>query len=198
MNMELREKLISMSEAESKAWLTLTQDGNRYDGIPKEFETLRIKNAEELNLIVNDHGWPEISQVDEEGEKAAFKIARNAIDKPKMMKEFLKYIKEAVLKGEANKFHEACLEDCILFYENKPQHYGMFFDWDESGKLTVDVENISKANEKRKKLGLESIEEAMSNHENDLLKEKSSKPKDIKEYKRQSRKWATSVGWINT
>ena len=197
MNMELGEKLISMSETESKAWLTLTQDGSRYDGIPKEFEALRLKNAEELNLIVKAQGWPEISLVGEEGEKAAFKIARNAIDKPELMKEFLKHIKKAVLKGEAKEYHQACLEDCILFNQNKPQIYGMFFDWDENGKLTVNVENKNKANKNRKRLGLESIEKAMLNHENELLKEKGGKPKDIKEHKYQTHKWATSVGWIN-
>ena len=169
MNIELSEKLISMSEAESKAWLTLTQNGNRYEGVPKAFETLRLKNAEELNLIVKAQGWPEISLVGEEGEKAAFKIAHNTIDKPELMKEFLKYIKKAVLKGEAKKYHEACLEDSILFHQNKPQLYGMFFDWDETGKLAVNVENINKANENRKKLGLESIEEAISHHENELF-----------------------------
>ena len=198
MKTELREKLISMSEAETKAWLTLTKDGSRYKGVTEEFTMLRIKNAEELNLIVKTHGWPEISQVGEDGEKAAFKIARTAIDKPELMKKFLKNLKDAVLKGEANKFHEACLEDCILFYENKPQHYGMFFDWDESGKLSVNVINTKEANNNREKLGLESIEEAISNHENELLSEKGGKPMDIKEHKRQTREWAMSVGWINT
>jgi len=73
----------------------------------------------------------------------------------------------------------------------------MFFAWDENGKLTVNVENINKTNENRKKLGLESIEKAMLNHENELLKEKGGKPKNIKEHKYQTHKWATSVGWIN-
>ena len=112
MKIDIREKLISMSETETKAWLALTQDGSRYKGVTEEFTMLRIKNAEELNRIVKIHGWPEISQVGEDGEKAAFKVARTAIDKPELMKRFLKKIKEAVLKGEANKFHEACLEDC--------------------------------------------------------------------------------------
>jgi hypothetical protein len=198
MNIELRETLISMSKAESKAWLDLTKNGNRYNGVPETFDKLRIKNAEALNLIIENHGWPGVSLVGEDGEIAAFKIARNAINKPELMKEFLKTIKEAVLKGEAKKFHEACLEDCILFFQNKPQHYGMFFDWDETGKLAVNVKNKDLANTNRKKLGLETIEEEMSNHEKLLLKEQDGKPKDIQAHIRQTHEWASKVGWINT
>lgn len=195
--MKLRERLIAMSEAESRAWITLTKTGNRYDDMPEEFEQLRINNAEELHDIIKSYGWPGAAIVDEDGEIAAFKVARNAISKPKLMKQFLEYIKEAVSKGEARELHKACLEDCILFYQNKPQLYGMCFDWDEDGGLTVNIENMDIANKNRKELGLETIEEAMLRHKNELKQEVGGIPKDIKDHKRRAHEWAESVGWYN-
>ncbi len=195
MNNELREKLISMTAAESKARQALT-DGRRYDGYPDGLEELHIQHATKLFQIINEHGWPGKSLVEKDGATAAFNLARNAISRPELQKQFLKHLEEAVLTGEATAIQKACLQDCILFYQGNPQQHGMFFDWDESGELVVNVANVSQANERRKALGLKTLEEARLLHKKEIEQE-GGPPKDIKEHKRQELAWARRVGWRN-
>ena len=195
-NMDLRERLLSLEEAESEMWNKLTQNGNRFEGVPKSFEELRIANAEALDEIIKEQGWPGCSFVGKDGSNAAFRIARTSIDKPELMKQFLIAIKDAISKGEANEVQGAILEDCILSCQRKPQLCGIFFDWDEFGEITVNVEDFALANEKRKKLGLGTIEEDMAKHKNEVAKEPGTKPQDIKDRQRQENDWAKRVGWL--
>ncbi len=194
--MDLREKLFLLIETESNEWNKLTQNGNRFEGVPGTFEDLRVANAEELDKIIKEHGWPGYSLVGKDGSSAAFRIAKSSIDKPELMKRFLVAIKDAVSKGEASEVQEAILEDCILNHQRKPQFCGIFFDWDEFGDITVNVDDFALANKKRKKLGLATIEEDMAKHKSEVAKESGTKPQDIKDRKRQENDWAKRVGWL--
>ena len=196
MNSGLREKLISMMDAESKVRQHALAAGRRYDGYPEALEALHIRHAEELLRIVNEHGWPGKSLVGKDGATAAFILARFAISKPDLLKQFFKHLQKAVTAGDATATQEACLQDCILFYQGNPQQYGMCFDWDASGELVVNVENVAEANERRKRLGLKTLAEDMLLHKNEIEQE-GGLPKDIKEHKRQELEWATRVGWRN-
>ena len=194
--MNLREKLISLAETESNMWNNLTQNGNRFEGIPRAFEDLRIANAEELNKIIKEHGWPPYSLIGKDGSSAAFKIAKSSTDKPKLMKKFLVAMKDALSKSEASEVHVAILEDCILHHQRKPQFCGIFFDWDEYGNITLNVDDFAMANKKRKKLGLATIEDDIAKHKNEIAKESGTKPQDMKDRKQQEDDWAKKVGWI--
>ena len=197
MNNDLREKLISMMDAESKVRQQVLAEGRRYDGYPEALEALHIRHAEELLKIVNEYGWPGKSLVEKEGATAAFILARNAISKPDLQKQFFKHLQQAVAIGEATPIQEACLQDCILFCQGSPQRYGMFFDWEESGELVVNVENIAEANERRKRLGLKTLTEDLLQHKNEIQQEGGGPPQDIKEHKSQAFEWAKRVGWRN-
>lgn len=197
MNSGLREKLISMMDAESKVRQQVLAAGRRYDGYSEVLETLHIQHAEEFLRIVNEYGWPGKSLVEKDGATAAFILARNAISKPDLQKQFFKHLQKAVTVGEATAIQEACLQDCILFYQGNPQQCGMFFDWDESGELVANVENIAEANERRKKLGLKTLAEDLLLHKNEIQQEGGGPPRDISEHKRQELAWAKRVGWRN-
>jgi len=193
--MDLREKLISLAEAEASMWADLTKNGNRFDGVPSEFEELRIANAETLYDITKNQGWPGRSLVGKDGSDAAFRIASRSIDKPELMKYFLTAIKEAALTNEANEVQEAVLRDCILHHQRKPQLCGFFFDWDQNGEITLNVGDAILANKKRMALGLATIEEDMVKHKNEVAKEPGVKPEDIKDRQKQEDEWARRVGW---
>jgi len=124
------------------------------------------------------------------------KIASSSINKPELMKLFIRAIKDAVSKGEANEVHLAILQDCILNYQRKPQPCGLFFDWDEPGEMTVNVTDFASANKKKKALGMATIEEDMLQHKNELEKEPSTQPQDIKNRQQQEADWAKRVGWL--
>ena len=196
MDTELRDRLISMASAEAKQWNFHVEAGLRHSEIQDQFEALRIENAEELEKIIHIYGWPGKSLVGEEGATAAFRIARFAIDRPHLMMQFLGLVKEAVKAGEAKPFHAACLEDCILFYQQKAQFYGMFFDWDEFGELTVNVKSVEQANRMREDLGLKTLEEDMALHKAEMAQQKNGLPEDPVELKKQSTAWAKRVGWV--
>jgi len=193
MNGELRKKLISMMDAELKAKEALSE--GRYEGYPEALETLHIQHAEEFLRIVDEFGWPGKSVVETDGATAAFMLARNAISTPDLQMQFFKHIQKAVAAGEATAKHEACLQDCILFYQGNPQKYGLMFDWDERGELVANVENIAEANKRRKSLGLKTLAEDLLLHKNEIQQEGGGPPRDISENKRQELAWAKRVGW---
>ena len=195
MKHDLRELLISLKEKDFELREAILKDGSLYDGYDEEMEALHIKNAEKLNEIVTEYGWPGKSLVGEDGSDAAVIIAQHSISKPTLQRKFLEYLKSSVVEGEALPAQEACLEDRILFNEGKPQKYGMLFDWNEKGELFTNVDDLVLANERRKKLGLKSIEEATKLHRKEIEEEGGGPPADFHEHKRKELAWAKRVGW---
>ena len=195
MNTALRELLISLKDRDIELRQKILKKGSLYDGYDEELEALHVSNAEKLNDIIAKHGWPGKSLVGKDGADAAVIIAQYSISKPILQKKFLAYLKPAVKKGEALPIHEACLEDRILFNEGKPQKYGMLFDWTENGKLITNVDDITLANERRKKLGLRTVEEAAEIHRKEIEAEGGGPPPDYFEHKRKETEWAKRVGW---
>jgi hypothetical protein len=195
MNTELREKLIMMVQAQNMAWENITKSANRYGDVPESFITLRSDNALALDEIIKIHGWTGKSLVGEDGAVAAYQIARNAMGHPALMKSFLSHIKKAVISGEMNKIQAVWLEDSILYYEDKPQKCGTSFEWNIDTELTVNVTSVESANALRKELRLESLEEALKTHKNELRKELGGIPTDIAERKKSELAWMKSVGW---
>jgi hypothetical protein len=134
-NNELRELLVSLKARDDELRKSILKNGSLYEGYDEDMESLHIENAEKLNAIVDECGWPGKSLAGKDGVDAAVIIAQHSISKPNLQKRFLEFLKTAVLKGEALPVHEACLEDRILFNEGKPQKYGMLFEWNEQGEL---------------------------------------------------------------
>jgi len=195
MNEGIRKQLISMKEKDLEMRNTILKRGGLYEGYDESMEALHIENAETLDKIINDNGWPGKSLVGEDGAKAAFLIAQHAISKPELQRLFLSHLKTAVLDGEANPVQEACLEDRILFNEGKPCLYGMLFDWDESGNLVANVDDEAAVNERRKKLGLDTLAEALQKHRKEIEEEGGGPPSNIQEHKIKAKEWAKRVGW---
>ena len=195
MNQELKMKIISMKDSDLEMRNSILKEGGLYDGYTEEMESLHIGNAEELKKIVDDNGWPGRSVVGEEGADAAFVIAQNAISKPDIQRQFLVEIKKAVVKGEATPIQEACLEDRILFNQGKVCLYGMLFDWDTDGNLIANVDDEKLVNERRAKLGLLTLSEALKKHRAEIDNEGGGPPPDIKKHKEMEIEWARRVGW---
>jgi hypothetical protein len=194
MNQELRDKIISMRNKDLEMRESLLKEGSLYDGYAEEMEAIHIRNAEELKIIIDQYGWPGKSLVGKEGATSAFWIAQHSISKPGLQRKFLVELKKAVAKGEATPNQEACLEDRILFNEGKPCKYGMLFDWDDDGNLIANVDDEALANERRAKLGLSTLSEALKKHKEEIENEGGGPPKDIKKHKQLGLEWAKRVG----
>lgn len=195
MNEELKSKLVSMKDEDLEMRNSILNKAGLYEGYAEEMEALHIRNAEELKNIIDENGWPGKSLVGKEGADSAFTIAQHAISTPDLQKQFLVELKKAVLSGEATQIQEACLEDRILFNQGKPCRYGMLFDWDDSGNLVANVDDESLVNERRKKLGLLPLTEALKKHRKEIEDEGGGPPSNIEEHKRKGQEWAKRVGW---
>ena len=101
MKHDLRELLISLKEKDFELREAILKDGSLYDGYDEEMEALHIKNAEKLNEIVTEYGWPGKSLVGEDGSDAAVIIAQHSISKPTLQRKFLEYLKSAVVEGRS-------------------------------------------------------------------------------------------------
>jgi hypothetical protein len=195
MNQELKMKIMSMKDRDLEMRNSILKDGSLYDGYTEEMESLHIENAEELKKIVDENGWPGRSLVGKEGADAAIVIAQNSISKPDIQRQFLVEIKKAVVKGEATPIQEACLEDRILFNQGKACLYGMLFDWDKDGNLVANVDDEKLVNERRAKLGLLPLTEALKKHRKEIDDEGGGPPSDIEKHKEMEIEWAKRVGW---
>jgi len=195
MNQELQTLIISMKDEDFEMRKSILEDGSLYDGYSKEMEALHIRNAENLKIIIDKHGWPGRSLIGMEGADAAIVIAQNSISKPEIQKQFLVELKEAVAKGEATPLQEACLEDRILFNQGMPCLYGMLFDWDIAGNLVANVDDEKLVNVRRSKLGLKPLSEALEKHREEIKSEGGGPPSDIKKHKKMEHEWAKRVGW---
>ena len=195
MNQELQILIIAMKDEDFEMRKSIIESGGLYDGYSKEMEALHIRNAEELKKIVDKNGWPGRSLIGEEGADAAIVIAQNSISKPDIQKQFLVELKKAVTKGEATPIQEACLEDRILFNQGKPCLYGMLFDWDSTGNLVANIDDEKLVNDRRSKLGLRPLSEALEKHREEIESEGGGPPLNIEKHKKMEQEWAKRVGW---
>jgi hypothetical protein len=103
----------------------------------------------------------------------------------------------AVRESKADPKSLAYLTDRIAVLEETPQLYGTQFDWDENGKLCPNhFDDLTKVNERRKLIGLNTLEEQTEIIRKRVQDEKQTPPKDFDNRKQEIEKWKRNVGWI--
>lgn len=104
------------------------------------------KNIARLEAIIEEIGWPKISDVGKRASTAAFLILQHA--ELAMQQKYLPLVREAWSVEEVSGQHMALLEDRILMREEKPQIYGTQLVYDENGELKLypiaDEANVDK------------------------------------------------------
>ena len=141
MNTQLLDELIAMKQRDDDTRSRLVREGRLHDGYAEEMQQVHRENAHRLNSLIEQQGWPTVSQVGLEGCRAAWLIAQHSICTPDLQRKFLARLTEAVERGEVPKAQVAFLTDRIRFNENKPQVYGTVLDWNEKGGLSCVVED---------------------------------------------------------
>jgi hypothetical protein len=102
----------------------------------------------------------------------------------------------AVSEDEADPKNLAYLTDRIAVFEEKPQLYGTQFDWDENGELSPNLfDDLSKVNERRKSIGLNTLEEQTEVLRSQAKEENQTPPKDFEKRKLEIEQWKKNVGW---
>ena len=180
---ELREKLISEHQLG--------------EGYHPEMQDLHNKNAEILDEIIDTIGFPTVEKVGNLSAYSAWLVIQHSIGKPEFMKKCAGLLENEVRNKKADPRNLAYLRDRISIFENKPQLYGTQFDWDENGELCPnDFDDIKKVNQRRKTLGLNTLEEQTAIIRTQAKNENHTPPKDLAHRKTEMESWKKRVGWI--
>jgi hypothetical protein len=156
----IAEKIIAMKNGDLALRDKLVKSGLLSKGYNHEMKEMHNKNALALNEIIDEIGYPTVDKVGKEASEASWLVIQHAIGQPTFMKKCLLLLENAVNEGKANPKDLAHLKDRILVFQDRPQYYGTQYDWDENGELSPNImDDIVKVNERRKSIGLNSIEE---------------------------------------
>lgn len=176
----------------------LIQEKKLSDGYHEDMKTLHLSNANELEGILDEIGFPTADKVGQEASKAAWLVAQHAIGSPKFMRKFALLLAEAVENQKADKKLLAYLTDRIAVLEGKPQQFGTQFDWDENGELSPNLmDDVSLVNERRASLGMNNIEEQTQAIRERAKLEHERPPQDATKRKKEMDEWRRDVGWLD-
>ncbi|CAM3705454.1 DUF6624 domain-containing protein [Flavobacterium chungbukense] len=194
---KIAEKIIELRNADFELREKLIQNGKLSAGYNTEMEQLHNKNASELEDIIQQIGYPSIDKVGEEACQSAWIIIQHSIGKPDFMRKCAFELEKAINENKADPINLAYLNDRIAVFEDKPQLYGTQFDWDESGKMSPNsYDDLAKVNERRKQIGLNTLEEQIEIIRKRVKDENQSVPKDFEKRKLQLEEWKRKTGWI--
>lgn len=194
---EIASKIIQLKEEDLVLRNQLIQKRQLGEGYNEEMAKLHDRNAKQLDEIMDNIGYPTIEKVGKEASEAAWLIVQHAIGQPHFMRKCLKLLANAVTANQASPISLAYLTDRIATFEGRPQLYGTSYDWDEQGALSPTLfDDLDKVNQRRKAIGLNSMEEQLQIIRRQAKIEHQSPPKDWKERSRRYEEWRKAVGWI--
>jgi hypothetical protein len=190
------EKIIELKNADLTLRDKLVKSGQLREGYNEEMKELHDKNAKVLNDIIETIGYPTIDKVGKEANEATWLIIQHSIGQPEFMRKCAELLENAVRENKADLKSLAYLTDRIAVFEEKPQLYGTQFDWDKFGNLSPNTfDDLNKVNERRKSIGLNTIEEQTEIIRARVKSENQSPPKDFEKRKQEIEQWKKNVGW---
>ena len=192
----IAENIINLKNADITLREKLIQSGQLSNGYNEEMNELHDRNAKILSEIIDSIGYPTIDKVGKEANEATWLIIQHSIGQPEFMKKSAELLKSAVNENKADPKSLAYLTDRIAVLEGKPQLYGTQFDWDKHGNLSPNLfDDLNKVNERRKSIGLNTIEEQTEIMREQVKSENQSPPKDFEKRKQEIEQWKKNVGW---
>lgn len=193
---EIAEIIVGLKNTDLELRKKLILCGQLSNGYNEEMKELHNRNAKILSDIIDKIGYPTKNKVGEEASEAAWLVIQHSIGQPEFMKKCLNLLEVAVSENEANPKKMAYLTDRIAVFEGKPQLYGTQFDWDVNGNLSPNIfDNLTKVNERRKSIGLITLEEQTEKIREQAIKENQSPPSDFEIRKQEIEEWKRNVGW---
>lgn len=195
MNRTLLTRLEQLRQQDIETRAALLHEGRLYGTYAPEMQKIHHENAEALDALVSEYGWPGISKVGLEGCRAAWLIAQHAICTPELQRKFLLLLSKAAETGDVPMKQVAWLTDRIRFNENRPQLYGTVLDWDPHGELTCELEDPEHIDDRRAAVGLPPFEQSLEAQRKEIEAEGGKPPENYEVYKNDALAWMKSVGW---
>ncbi len=194
---KIAKEIVELQNADLELRDKLIQNGKLFDGYNKEMEALHNRHAEILDNIIEKHGFPTVENVGKKANDAAWLVIQHSISKPEFMKKCAVLLEKAVAENQADAKQLAYLTDRIAIFEDRAQLYGTQFDWDENGEMSPKLfDDLEKVNERRKSVGLNSLQEQIEIIKKQVLRENQKPPVNLKERNNQADEWRKKVGWI--
>jgi len=192
----IAEKIIELKNADLTLRDKFVQSGKLSEGYNEQMKELHNENAKILNDIIDAFGYPTIDKVGKEANEAAWLVIQHSIGQPEFMKKCAKLLEIAVSESKADSKNLAYITDRIAVFEGKPQLNGTQFDWDENGNLSPNIfDELNKVNERRKSIGLNTLEEQTEILRRQVIDENQSPPKDFEKRRQEIEQWKKNVGW---
>ena len=193
----IAQKIIDLKKEDLKLRDELLRAGNLSDGYNQEMEALHNRNATALSQIIDSIGYPTIDKVGQEASAAAWLIIQHAIGQPEFMKRCARLLENAVKEKKADPINLAYLTDRIAVFERKHQRYGTQFDWDKNGKMRPNTfDDLNKVNQRRKSIGLNTLEEQTQIMRQQAKSENQVAPTDLIKRQQEYDEWRKKVGWV--
>ena len=196
MNPKLKKELLEMAREDDHVRAELVDSGDLFNGYNSRMADIHQRNAQRLEAMINQHGWPGVSLVGDDGSEAAWLVLQHAIGNPDLQRKCLLILKVAAEVGEVPAVQVACLEDRICVFEGRPQRYGTQFDWDGKGTMSPHpLQDPKSVDDYRQSVGLGPLSKKTEEMQLRAAAEGHKQPRDFREYLKGKEAWARSVGW---
>ena len=190
------ERIIELINTDLELRNRLIQNRQLGKGYNEEMEKMHNRNAYILNEIIDIIGYPTIEKVGKEANEATWLIIQHSIGQPDLMKKCKKLLEGIVSENKAARRYLAYLTDRIAAFEGKLQLYGTQFDWDKNGELSPNpFDDLTKVNQRRKSIGLNTLEEQTEIIRRQVKNENQSPPTDFEKRGKEIEQWKKKVGW---
>ncbi len=196
LNKQFAQRLLEMVREDETVRTDLLNRGVLFGGYHPEMERVHNANADSLEVLLNDYGWPSQALVGDEAAKAAWLVVQHAISKPQFQRRCLSLLKEESQNRRFEASLVATLEDRIAVFEGRPQTYGTQFDWDTQGEMSavpiVDPENVDA---RRLSVGLPPLHDSTQEIRARATNEGHKPPQDRESRAAEFEAWLKKVGW---
>ena len=194
----IAERIIELEQADLELRDRLLKSGKLGKSYNEEMAALHESNARQLEQMIGVIGYPTIDKVGRRASAAAWLIIQHAIGQPNFMRRCCQLLEEAVKAGQADPVHLAYLSDRIAVFEGNVQRYGTQFDWDEDGMFSPQmIDDRAKVNERRRSIGLNTLEEQTQLLWQRVNNDNQSPPRDVTKRRQNYEAWRKFVGWID-
>lgn len=194
---KISQTILRLKEKDDQFRAKLIENGTLSNGYDREMKAIHNSNAKELSRIMDAIGFPTADKIGEEASSAAWLIIQHSIEQPDFMRKCATRMEKEIESGQADQINFAYLTDRIAVFEGKSQFYGTQFDWDENGEMSpVHVDDHDTVNNRRKAIGLNTLDEQIKVMRERVEAENQRPPKNFGERQREYNAWRKSVGWI--
>lgn len=154
----VRQELIRLGEEDQAIRQGLTPERMQDTAFGRQMLRGDSARTARLRAIVDVHGWPDSVRAGSQAAQAAFLILQHSPVQA-FQKEMLPTVEDLAKQGAVPRDEAALLVDRVLVHEGRPQRYGTQFGV-VNGRLVMDsVADPAGLEERRKSMGLPSMDE---------------------------------------